>query len=69
VIQSVQPVIRDAIDDDLAAICGFGEVHLRAYYMPIIGEGPAAERARRWWNGTNESGGWPCRNLSGWLHE
>ncbi len=46
------PVIRDAAADDIAAICRFGEVHVRAHYVPIIGEGPADEQVRRWWNET-----------------
>ncbi len=44
------PVIRDAAAHDIAAICRFGDVHVRAHYVPIIGEGPADEQVRRWWN-------------------
>ena len=47
-----RPVIRDGVADDVAAICRFGDVHVRAHYTPIIGDGHADEQVRRWWNET-----------------
>lgn len=50
--QDPHPVIRDAVAQDVPAICRFGEVHIPAHYTPLIGEGPADEQVRRWWNET-----------------
>jgi GNAT superfamily N-acetyltransferase len=44
------PVVRDARDDDVAAICGFGEAHIRPHYAPLIGAEAADAQVRDWWN-------------------
>jgi len=44
------PVERDARDDDVAAICGFGEAHIRPHYAPLIGAEAAAAQVRDWWH-------------------
>src|SRR3954464_2752720 len=44
------PLVRDARDDDVAAICGFGEAHIRPHYAPLIGAEAAAAQVRDWWN-------------------
>ena len=49
---SAEPVVRDAEPGDAAAICRFGETHVRAHYAPLIGVAAAGEQARRWWNET-----------------
>lgn len=49
---SAEPVVRDAEDDDVAAICGFGEAHIRRHYAPLIGAAAADEQVRDWWNET-----------------
>jgi GNAT superfamily N-acetyltransferase len=46
------PVVRDAHHDDVAAICRFGEAHIRAHYAPLIGAEAADQQVRRWWNAT-----------------
>jgi len=43
---SAEPAVRDAEHDDVAAICRFGETHIRTHYTPLIG---ADEQVRRWW--------------------
>jgi ribosomal protein S18 acetylase RimI-like enzyme len=48
-----EPVVRDAEHDDVAAICRFGEAHLRPHYAPLIGAEAADEQVRRWWNETH----------------
>ena len=45
-----EPVVRDAEHDDVAAICQFGEAHIRPHYAPLIGPEAADEQVRRWWN-------------------
>jgi ribosomal protein S18 acetylase RimI-like enzyme len=45
-----KPVIRTAGRDDVAAICRFGEAHIRAHYAPLIGAAAADDQVRRWWN-------------------
>jgi ribosomal protein S18 acetylase RimI-like enzyme len=45
-----EPVVRDAEHDDVAAICQFGEAHIRPHYAPLIGAEAADEQVRRWWN-------------------
>lgn len=55
--QDPGPVIRDAVAQDVAAICRFGEAHIPAHYTPLIGEGPADEQVRRWWNETYVAAG------------
>ena len=49
---SAEPVVRDAEPDDVAAICWFGEAHIRPHYAPLIGAEAADEQVRRWWNNT-----------------
>ena len=48
-----EPVVRDAEYDDVAAICRFGEAHIRPHYAPLIGAEAADEQVRRWWNETH----------------
>jgi ribosomal protein S18 acetylase RimI-like enzyme len=48
-----EPVVRDAGHDDVAAICRFGEAHIRPHYAPLIGAEAADEQVRRWWNETH----------------
>jgi len=45
-----EPVVRGAEHDDVAAICRFGEAHIRPHYAPLIGAEAADEQVRRWWN-------------------
>jgi hypothetical protein len=52
VASSAEPVVRDAEPDDVAAICWFGEAHIRPHYAPLIGAEAADEQVRRWWNNT-----------------
>lgn len=49
---SAEPVVRDAEHDDVAAICRFGEAHIRPHYVPLIGAEAADEQVCRWWNET-----------------
>ncbi len=49
---SAEPVVREAERDDVAAICRFGEAHIRPHYAPLIGAEAADEQVRRWWNET-----------------
>lgn len=49
---SAEPVVRDGGRDDVAAICRFGQTHIRPHYGPLIGAAAADEQVRRWWNGT-----------------
>lgn len=44
------PWVRDAVVGDVAAICRFGDRHIRDHYAPIIGPGPAQAQVERWWN-------------------
>lgn len=48
-----EPVVRDAEHDDVAAICRFGEAHIRPHYTPQIGAKAADEQVRSWWNETH----------------
>ncbi len=48
-----EPLVRDAEHDDVAAICRFGEAHIRPHYAPLIGAEAADEQVRRWWNETH----------------
>ena len=50
---SAEPVVREAERDDVAAICRFGEAHIRPHYAPLIGAEAADEQVRRWWNETH----------------
>lgn len=45
-----EPVVRDAKQDDVAAICRFGQAHIRPHYAPLVGAEAADEQVRRWWN-------------------
>jgi hypothetical protein len=54
-----EPVVRDAEQDDVAAICRFGEAHIRPHYAPLIGAEAADEQVRRWWNETHVGAVWP----------
>jgi GNAT superfamily N-acetyltransferase len=47
---SAEPAVRDAERGDVAAICRFGEAHIRPHYAPLIGAEAADEQVRRWWN-------------------
>lgn len=49
---SLGPAVRDAVAGDVEAICQFGDVHVRAHYVPLIGTDLAAEQVRRWWSQT-----------------
>lgn len=48
-----EPVVRDAEHDDVAAICRFGDAHIRPHYAPLIGAEAADEQVRKWWNDTS----------------
>lgn len=48
-----EPVVREAEYHDIAAICRFGEAHIRPHYAPLIGVRAADEQVRRWWNETH----------------
>ena len=48
----VEPVVRDAVPADVAAICRFGEDHIRPHYAPLIGPEAAEAQVRQWWNAT-----------------
>jgi GNAT superfamily N-acetyltransferase len=45
--------VRDAEQNDVAAICRFGEAYIRPHYAPLIGAEAADEQVRRWWNETH----------------
>lgn len=47
-----EPVVRDAEHHDVAAICRFGDTHIRPHYAPLIGAEAADDQVRRWWNET-----------------
>lgn len=47
---AAEPVLRDAGPADVAAVCGFGEAHVRAHYAPLIGADAADAQVRAWWN-------------------
>jgi GNAT superfamily N-acetyltransferase len=44
------PVVRSAGPDDVAAVCAFGEAHIRPHYTPLIGAAAADAQVRDWWN-------------------
>ncbi|MBO0899488.1 GNAT family N-acetyltransferase [Cellulomonas sp. zg-ZUI22] len=44
------PHVRDARPADVAAICAFGQEHVRAHYAPLIGDEAADAQVRDWWN-------------------
>jgi GNAT superfamily N-acetyltransferase len=41
--------LRVATPDDVAAVCEFGEAHIRPHHAPLIGASAADEQVRRWW--------------------
>jgi ribosomal protein S18 acetylase RimI-like enzyme len=45
-----EPVVRDAGPQDVAAVCRFGETHIRPHYTPLIGADAADAQVRHWWN-------------------
>jgi hypothetical protein len=49
---SAEPAVREAGHDDVAAVCRFGEAHIRPHYGPLIGVAAADAQVRRWWNET-----------------
>jgi GNAT superfamily N-acetyltransferase len=48
-----EPVVRDAGPGDVAAVCRFGETHIRPHYAPLIGADAADAQVRHWWNETS----------------
>ncbi|MFB9903132.1 GNAT family N-acetyltransferase [Allokutzneria oryzae] len=48
-----EPVVRTAGPEDVAAICRFGDAHIRCHYAPLIGAEAADAQVRRWWNHTH----------------
>ena len=42
--------IRRAGAGDTAAICAFGQTHIRPHYAPLIGSAAAARQVSEWWN-------------------
>jgi GNAT superfamily N-acetyltransferase len=44
--------VRDAVDDDVTAICRFGRAHIKPHYAPLIGADAAEQQVLRWWNDT-----------------
>ena len=49
-VSSGEWTVRGASPDDVAAICQFGEAHIRPHYAPLIGAAAADEQVRMWWN-------------------
>ena len=43
-------IVREAEDDDVAAICRFGDEHIGPHYAPLIGVEAADGQVRTWWN-------------------
>ncbi|MBO9552976.1 GNAT family N-acetyltransferase [Cellulomonas sp.] len=43
-------LVRAAREDDVEAICRFGETHVRAHYEPLIGPEHADTQVARWWS-------------------
>jgi GNAT superfamily N-acetyltransferase len=50
VVAQAAPVVRDAGPGDVAAVCRFGEDHIRPHYTPLIGAEAAEDQVRRWWS-------------------
>jgi ribosomal protein S18 acetylase RimI-like enzyme len=48
----VEPIVRVAGPDDVAAICKFGETYVPPHCSPLVGAAAAAEQVRAWWNET-----------------
>ena len=44
--------LRVATPGDVAAVCEFGEAHIRPHYAPLIGAAAADEQVRGWWSET-----------------
>lgn len=42
--------VRAAIDEDVDAICAFGQGFIRAHYTPLIGAEAAQSQVRTWWS-------------------
>ena len=49
-VSTAEPVVREAGQGDVGAICRFGEAHIRSHYAPLIGAAAADEQVRTWWN-------------------
>jgi ribosomal protein S18 acetylase RimI-like enzyme len=49
-VSTGEPVVRDAGDGDVVAICRFGEAHIRSHYAPLIGPAAADAQVANWWN-------------------
>lgn len=43
-------VVRRALPEDVAAICGFGVAHIPSHYTPLIGHDAAQAQVTRWWS-------------------
>ncbi|MFI2753854.1 GNAT family N-acetyltransferase [Cellulomonas sp. P22] len=43
-------LVRSAERADVAAICQFGEAHIRPHYTPLIGARAADAQVRAWWS-------------------
>jgi ribosomal protein S18 acetylase RimI-like enzyme len=52
VASRTEPRVRRAVPDDVAAVCRFGEAHIRTHYAPLIGADAADGQVRAWWNET-----------------
>jgi ribosomal protein S18 acetylase RimI-like enzyme len=46
-------LVRAADSGDVAAVCRFGETHIRPHYAPLIGAAAADDQVRTWWNETH----------------
>ena len=44
------PLIRAAGPADVAAVCAFGQAHVRPHYTPLLGAEAADAQVRAWWN-------------------
>ncbi|MDC7121055.1 GNAT family N-acetyltransferase [Cellulomonas fimi] len=42
-------LVREAADDDVAAVCAFGDRVVRAHYAPLIGDRAATAQVEQWW--------------------
>jgi len=49
-VNDTDPVVRPGTPDDVAAICAFGDAHVRAHYEPLIGADAADGQVQQWWN-------------------
>jgi GNAT superfamily N-acetyltransferase len=48
-----EPAVREALPEDVSAICAFGSAHIRPHYAPLIGAAAAEAQVRDWWNPTH----------------